>query len=63
VNKYALVKDGIVTSVIVARPQFIGTNANSTLQEYVIVDVTALEYGPGPGWTYDGSTFTPPEGE
>ena len=27
----------------------------------VVVDVTSMIYRPGPGWTYDGQDFTPPE--
>lgn len=45
---FALVENGIVTNVIRAEAWPGG------------IDVTDLTPRPGPGWLYDGTTFTPP---
>lgn len=45
---FALVENGIVTNVIRAEAWPGG------------IDVTDLSPRPGPGWLYDGATFTPP---
>jgi hypothetical protein len=60
---FALIKDGIVTSVIVAEQDFIDETSLETLQADLTVDVSETEQRPGPGFTYDAETetFTAPE--
>ena len=57
---FALVKDNVVTAVIVADQDFVDATPLETLQADVVIDVT--ENRPGPGYTYDAGTgiFTPP---
>lgn len=47
----ALIDAGIVVNAIIG----------DTVDFPDAVDVTDLDPRPGPGWTYDGVTFTPPE--
>lgn len=58
----ALVNDGVVTSVIVATMDVIQVLDSMGVWPagQVEIDVTATDPTPGIGWTYDGSTFTPP---
>lgn len=55
---YALIKDNRVTSVIVAEPEFIEQTPLSVLQADCVIDVSNVEFRPGPGFTYDAETMT-----
>jgi|LakMenE18May11ns_1017448.scaffolds.fasta_scaffold8807742_1 hypothetical protein len=53
---YAVIKDGIVTNVIVAESQEIAES---------VTGLTCIEYqlepgAPGIGWSYDGTDFSAP---
>ena len=53
---YAVIKDGIVTNVIVAESQEIAES---------VTGLTCVEFqlepgAPGIGWSYDGTVFTAP---
>jgi len=63
VGFYALIKDNRVISVIVAEPEFVEQTPLSILQADSVVDVSDVEYRPGPGFIYDAETmtFTAPE--
>jgi len=56
---FALIKDGVVCSVIVADQAFVDEVGVGTLGCDSAVDVSGADR-PGPGYTYDGETFTPP---
>lgn len=60
---FALIKDNVVTSVIVAEQAFIDETSLETLQADLTVDVSEVEQRPGPGYLYDSGTqtFTAPE--
>lgn len=60
---FALVKEGVVVSVIVADQAFIDEISLETLQADLAVDVSAADQRPGPDYTYDSETeaFTAPE--
>lgn len=63
---FALIKDNVVISVIVAEPSFIEETSLETLQSDAVVDVSDVEQRPGPGYAYDADTETftaPSEGE
>lgn len=49
----AEIVDGLVTRVIVGDPAWAADNLGGTW-------VAADDPYPGPGWTYNGNTFTPP---
>tara|TARA_R100000951_G_scaffold68829_1_gene57968 strand:+ start:207 stop:551 length:345 start_codon:yes stop_codon:yes gene_type:complete len=51
-NKIAIIKNGIVDSIILATTEFGDTLANTT------VDVTSVECAIG--WSYDGTSFAAP---
>lgn len=54
---YALVKNGLVENVIVAKPEFAkGLEKNFDH----VLDVSEEPNRPGPGWTYDGEKFSAP---
>lgn len=55
---FALIKGGIVTSVIVAEPEFIAETSLETLQTDAVVDVSDMASRPGPAYTYDAETMT-----
>lgn len=58
---FALVKDGLVTSVIVADQAFIDSTPLENLQADTAIDVSEIEQRPSPGHTYDAETgFAPP---
>jgi hypothetical protein len=53
---YAVIKDGIVSNVIIAESQEIAES---------VTGLTCIEFqqepgAPGIGWTYDGTVFTAP---
>lgn len=48
--RYAIINDGVVENVILAQPGF-------TLPGKTLVPTDTA----GPGWTWDGTTFSPPE--
>jgi len=60
---FALIKDGVVQSVIVAEQDFIDGASLEELQADLTVDVSDAEQRPGPGYLYDAetATFTAPE--
>lgn len=60
---FALLKDNVVTAVIVADQRFINETSLEVLQADSVVDVSEMEQRPGPGFTYDPVTtvFLPPE--
>lgn len=60
---FALIKDNVVTQVIVAEQDFIDATSLETLQADLTVDVSETEQRPGPGYLYDPETeaFTAPE--
>lgn len=55
---FALIVGGSVTSVIVAEPEFIVETSLETLQADAVVDVSDMEFRPGPGHTYNAETMT-----
>ena len=59
---FALIKDGVVRSVIVADQAFVDATGSVALGCDSVIEV-AEESRPGPGYTYDGQTFSPPQGE
>ena len=54
-GRIALIKDGKVSTIIVADMAFA-----MALNEGTPVDVTEVSPFPGPGWSYDGGGFTAP---
>jgi hypothetical protein len=57
---YALIKAGKVDNAILADKAFIDANGAQLADR--CVDITNLNPRPGPGWTYDGATFSRPAG-
>lgn len=55
--KFALIKDGIVKNIIVAEQDFLPHIQD---QYDYIIDVSEMAHYPGPGWSYDGQTFSTP---
>lgn len=51
---FAIIENGKVENVIVASPEFIEKLEKQT------IEVTEMENRPGPGWLYDGETFSNP---
>lgn len=51
---YALIQSGIVVNTIIADP------SDPEDPSYLWVDITSVTPQPGIGWSYNGSTFTPP---
>lgn len=55
---YAQIKDNEVKNVIVLEDP---TLVDLFSENYdVLIDVSDLDQRPGPGWIYDGQTFSPP---
>jgi hypothetical protein len=54
-NIYAIILDGKVSNLIVAKPEFV-----KNLKEQA-VEVTDLPERPSIGWLYDGTNFSEPE--
>lgn len=59
---FALIKDGLVSGVIVADQEFIDQTPPQNLDADFVVDVN-YELRPGPGCSYNSQTgvFTPPD--
>ena len=53
--RFAVIESGVVINVIVADQEFVN-GAAAPGRIYVCVDTIPC----GPGWTYNGTVFTPP---
>lgn len=53
---YAVIKDGLVTNVIVAESKEIAESVTSL----TCIEVNNEPGAPGIGWSYDGSSFSAP---
>lgn len=53
---YAVIKDGLVTNVIVAESKEIA----ESITELTCIEVNNEPGAPGIGWSYDGSSFSAP---
>lgn len=47
-NRFAIIKNGVVVNTVLSTPEF------AAKQQWVACGAA------GPGWLYDGQTFTPP---
>lgn len=58
--QYLLIRNGVVQNRVIALPDWADAQDAAGVWDYVIDVQTVVGVDPGPGWAYDGSTFTPP---
>lgn len=60
---YAQIKNGIVENVIVLNDSNLESTFSAGFDHFINLGDTRDVDQPGPGWTYDGDNFSPPEEE